>query len=415
MRPQRYGWLSAVLLASACEFGEITIPAEDPIVVVQAVMRPDRPQQWILVEQTLTGVMVVDSSRIEIPADAPQLPLRGAAVDVVNRTFPGDPCGATRFTEEAGSAVTPGVYWSRPGCPTMRPGDTLELTVRAPDGSTVRGTTEVPGVEAFTLRVGGDSVVMPGSDLQLNRDVDTLHAAARATVGRALQLEVRRMEAGTGTTPGFWFVVDALGMAVPGDLPDLFTGFREDTSGIPDEFPPVFAAGRRYEVTIGVADARYFDFVRSGNIPPSGRGFINRLDGGIGVFGSMVAATSPVRVVGVLDDAREGTYQVSGELRGVQVEVNLELYVARAASDSSDLSSFVEGTWVEGAIDESADGLVVGDSLVLAILQQVSTQPDSIAEYLVAGRLGTGEATAQVYDAEGELLGVLDLRRVPPP
>ena len=415
MKLLRYGWLAAPLLTGACEFGEITIPAEDPILVVQAVMRPDLPRQWILVEQTLTGAVVVDSSRIEIPGDAPQLPLRGAVVAVVNLTFADDPCGATSFSEEMGGTTTPGVYWSPPDCPTMRPGDTLALTVRAPDGSTVRGTTEVPGVEVFSLRVAGDSVVMPGPELPLNRDVDTLRAAARAIAGRALQLEVRRTEAGGETTPGFWFVVDSLAMTVPGDLPDLFTGFREDTSGIPEEFPPVFAAGRRYEVTVGVADSRYFDFVRSGNIPPSGRGFINRLEGGIGLFGSMVAATSAVRVVGLVDDDREGRYRLTGELRGIPVDVGLEMYVARAGADSSDLSSFVEGTWVDGAIDESADGFVIRDSLALVVLQQVPTQPDSLATYLVTGPVGVGQTAVQVYDLRGVPIGTLALRRVGSP
>jgi hypothetical protein len=415
MTPRRYARLAATLLLGACEFGEITIPAEDPIVVVQAVMRPDRSHQWILVEQTLTGTVVVDSNRIEIPGDAPRLPLRGAVVDVVNRTFPADPCGVTSFIERAGADATPGVYWGPPDCPTMRPGDTLALVVRAPHGTTVRGTTEVPGVEAFTLGIGGDPVVMPGPELLLNRDADTLRAAARASVGRALQLEVRRTEVGGGTTPGFWFVVDSMAMTVPGDLPDLFTGFREDTSGIPDEFPPVFAAGRRYQVTIGVADSRYFDFVRSGNIPPSGRGFVNRLEGGIGVFGSMVAATSAVRVVGLVDDDREGTYRLSGELRGVPVAVGLEMYVARAGADSSDLSSFVAGTWVDGAIDESADGGVIGTSLTLTIVQQVPAQPDSLAAYIVTGPLGAAATTVQVYDEQLELIGALELRRLGPP
>jgi len=233
MRLRRLVWLPALLVVGGCEFGEVTIPGEDPIVVVQAVMRPDRPQQWILVEQTLTGVVEVDSHRIEIPSDVPQLPLRGVAVDVVNRTYPGDPCGVTRFTEEAGTPVTPGVYWSPPGCPTMRPGDTLELAVRAPDGTTVRGTTEVPGVEAFTLAVAGESVAMPGPDLRLNRDTDTLRATARAIVGRALQLEVRRTEAGPGTTPGFWFVVDSLEMTVPGTCRICSPAFARTPAGFP--------------------------------------------------------------------------------------------------------------------------------------------------------------------------------------
>jgi hypothetical protein len=415
MRRLRCCWLALPLVSAACEFGKITIPAGDPIVVVEAVMRPDLPRQWILVEQTLTGTVAADSGRIEIPGHAPPLPLRGAAVDVVNHTYPEDPCGATIFTEQARTPGTPGVYWGPPGCPTMRPGDTLELVVRVPDGTTVRGTTEVPGVEAFTLRVGGDSVVMPGPDLLLNRDLDTLAAAARAVAGRVLQLEARRVEVGGTTSPGFWFVLDSLAMSVPGDLPDLFTGFREDTSGIPDEFPPVFAAGRRYAVTLSVADSRYFDFVRSGNIPPSGRGFINWLEGGIGVFGSMVAATSAVRVVGLVDDGREGAYRLSGELSSVPVDVGLEMYVAHAGADSTVLSSFVGGTWVEGPIDESADGFLVGDSLTLTIVQQLATQPDSLAAYLVTGPVGTAQTTVQVYDLRQVPIGTLQLRRVGPP
>jgi len=167
-------------------------------------------------------------------------------------------------------------------------------------------------------------------------------------------------------------------------------------------------------VTIGVADSRYFDFVRSGNIPPSGRGFINRLEGGIGVFGSMVAATSGVRVVGTVDDGREGDYHLSGVLRGVPIDVDLEMYVATAGADSSDLSSFVEGSWVDGAIDESADGMVVGDSLALTILQPVGGPPDSIAEYLVTGPLGAAQTTVQVYGAQSQPIGTLELRRLPP-
>jgi len=128
-----------------------------------------------------------------------------------------------------------------------------------------------------------------------------------------------------------------------------------------------------------------------------------------------VAATSAVRVVGLVDDDREGTYRLSGELRGVPVAVGLEMYVARAGADSSDLSSFVAGTWVDGAIDESADGGVIGTSLTLTIVQQVPTQPDSLAAYIVTGPLGAAATTVQVYDEQLELIGALELRRLGPP
>jgi hypothetical protein len=410
--------LAAALLATACEFGKIAVPDGDPIVVVQAIMRPDLARQWILVEETLTGATAVDSGPVEIPGEAPQLPLSGATVVVTNRTDPGDPCGATTFTENPGSpdiTSLAGVYWSPIDCPAMSPGDTLELSVTTSDGRVVTGVSEVPGVSAFVMRVGSDSVVAPGPMLELNRDVDTLSASAAVIAGRTLQLEVRRPDVLGESDPGFWFVIDSTAITLPGDLPDFVTAFLTDTSsGIPDEFPPVFAAGRHYSVTVALGDDRYFDFVRSGNIPPSGRGFVNNLDGGYGVFGSLVAATNEVRVVGTLDDDREGTYRVTGTLLGTPVDATLELYVATADADSTEVSSFVSGDWLHGVIDESADGFFRGDTLALVIEQRLSSQSDSVSQYLLGGRAVSGAAsTLTVYDAELQVVDSLTVEKVP--
>jgi hypothetical protein len=402
----------AGIAALGCEFGEVTIPNADPIVVVQAVMRPDLPRQWVLVEQTLSGAAAVDSGAVVIPGDAPQLPVVGATVTVRNRSDAGDPCGTTVFVERPGDGPpeSPGVYWSPVGCPSMGAGDTLELRVAAPSGA-VTGTTVIPGVGAFVLGVGRDSVVMPGRRLELNRDVDTVFAEAVGATGRALQIEVRRPDVTGASAPGFWFVVDSTAITVPGNLPDFFTAFQEDTSTIPEEFPPVFAAGRYYAVTVAHGDERYFDFVRSGNIPPSGRGFINRLEGGLGVFASMIAATSDLRVVGSIDDAREGTYRLSGTLLGTPVDASLELYVATADADSTEASTFVSGSWLHGAIDESADGAFVGDSLALVIRQVLPGIADSVAALLVAGPVGPGIGRVGVYDPSLQLVDSLTLER----
>jgi hypothetical protein len=368
----------AGIAALGCEFGEVTIPNADPIVVVQAVMRPDLPRQWVLVEQTLSGAAAVDSGAVVIPGDAPQLPVVGATVTVRNRSDAGDPCGTTVFVERPGDGPpeSPGVYWSPVGCPSMGAGDTL-----------------------------------PGRRLELNRDVDTVFAEAVGATGRALQIEVRRPDVTGASAPGFWFVVDSTAITVPGNLPDFFTAFQEDTSTIPEEFPPVFAAGRYYAVTVAHGDERYFDFVRSGNIPPSGRGFINRLEGGLGVFASMIAATSDLRVVGSIDDAREGTYRLSGTLLGTPVDASLELYVATADADSTEASTFVSGSWLHGAIDESADGAFVGDSLALVIRQVLPGIADSVAALLVAGPVGPGIGRVGVYDPSLQLVDSLTLER----
>ncbi|MDH3458463.1 MAG: hypothetical protein OER90_16595 [Gemmatimonadota bacterium] len=414
---RRGGVLAVALVATACEFGEITVPEGEPLVIVQAIMRPDLARQWVLVEQTLSGSMVIDSNSIQIPGDAPQLPLIGATVTVTNRSDPADPCGVTTFTENPGVPDIPvaaGVYWSPVGCPTMAAGDTLELLVTTSDGRVVSGVSEVPGVRSFLMRVASDSVVVPGPMLELNRDVDTLKVSAAVLAGRTLQLEVRRPDVLGVSVPGFWFVVDSTAITVPGDLPDIISVFFSDTvSGIPDEFPPVFAAGRYYSVTVALGDDRYFDFVRSGNIPPSGRGFVNNLEGGLGVFGSLVAATNQVRIVGNVDDDREGRYQLSGTLLGVPVDAQLELYVATAEADSTGLSSFVTGQWLHGLIDESADGTFRGDTLELVIVQRESAVSDSVSAYLLVGPTSSSAATTlTVYDSELRVVGGLAVERV---
>ena len=414
----RFALLAATALSAACEFGEVTVPTSDPMVIVQAIMRPDIARQWLIVEQTLTGLAVIDRESIVVPGTPLPLPVSGATVTVTNRTDPNDPCGTTVFTEDPGVPDIPmgaGVYWSPDGCPMMRAGDTLELRVVTPGGAVVTGTSEVPGATAFVMQVASTAVEVPGPVLTLNRDVDSLKANAAVIAGRALQLEVRRPTVSGSSVPGFWFVVDSTAMTVPGNLPDIISAFLQDTSGIPDEFPPVFAAGRYYDVTVALGDARYFDFVRSGNIPPSGRGFVNNLQGGMGVFGSLVAATNEVRVVGNLDDGREGLYRVTGALFGVPVDATLELYVETADADSTELSAFVSGAWLNGSIDESADGVFRADTLSLVIEQRVSAAGDSVSAYLLVGPTSPSTATTlTAYDAELRVVDSLTVERVPP-
>jgi hypothetical protein len=410
---------AVVATSAACEFGEITIPDGEPIVVVQGVMRPDKARQWILVEETFTGAQPIDSTGSLIPGEAPQLPIRRATVTVTNITYDADPCGTTLFLEGVDAPFLPrgpGLYWSPNACPTMRTGDTLALQVRTGNGDVVRGTTVVPGVNAFLLSAGGDGLRMPGDTLVLNRDRDTLVASARSPSGRTLQIEVRRPTVAAASAPAFWIAVDSTAVAVPGDLPDILTGFQDDTSGIPDRFPPVFTAGAFHSVTVGLGDDAYFDFVRSGNIPPSGRGFINRLDGGMGLFGSMVAATSTLRVVGDLDDAREGTYRLFGTLLGTAVAVELELYVADSGRDSTAVASFVTGAWVLGPILESADGAFAGDSLTLVVEQVPPGTADSVATFVIRGPTEVGASTSVgVFDIDQRRLGSLTLERPPSP
>ena len=407
--------LALVVLAAGCEFGETAIPDGEPIVVVNAVMRPAVERQWIIVERTLTGSESSETRDGRFPTDEPELPITGATVTVVNSTFVNDPCGFVTFVEYppvTDLLFAAGIYWGPPNCPTMRAGDTLEMRVDTPNGEVVTGVTQVPGVSDMFLRVAGQSVTLPGPTLEMNRDLDTLEAAIDRVFGRAIQLEVSRIDSAGGNLPTFWFAVDSNTMTLPGNLPDFMSAFTEDTDTLPDDLPPVFAAGRYYTVTVAQPDQNYFDFIRSANLPLSGRGFINHLQGGMGLFGSMVVEENEVRVVGVLDDDREGTYNLSGTLLGTPVDVALELYVGEALADSTDLSAFVTGQWLHGPIDGSADGVFYGDTIAVAIFQPVPGFTDSISGYLVTGPTAPGTTTTlPVYGPSLVVVDSLELER----
>jgi len=419
----RYPALVALTYAvalSACEFGETVIPEGEPMVVVHGVLRPDLGRQWILIEQTLTGVDDNFLAGGAIPGSPPQLPVIGAAVSVTNLSLANDPCGATDFSETPDTRDLPlaaGLYWGAQDCPTMRTGDTLSLRIETLDGRVVTGTTEVPGAEEMILRVGDSSVTLPGPPLQMNRDIDTLEARITVASGRALHLEVRRPDSAGTSRSVFRFFVDTTEVMLPGSLPNFLEGLlgEEDTTALEDA-GPIFTAGRYYTVTLGLGDERYFDFIRSANIPVSGRGFINNLTGGMGVFGSLVAETDTLRVVGSRDDEREGFYRMVGIVDGAVVDVILELYVAATAEDTTNLSAFVRGEWVFGAIDTSADGVFRGDSLKFSFYQSLPLLIERSFSYLVLSSASSaGVFGGEVLDRDRDLVGSVTLTKIPQP
>jgi hypothetical protein len=401
----------ATVTSASCEFGETVIPDGDPIVVVHAVLRPDLDTQWILVEQTLTGAGA-DSTGGSIPGNPPQVPITEALVTVVNRSFTQDPCGVTQFTEaplDLELVRSAGLYWGPLGCPTMRAGDTLELRVETLDGHAVSGRSEVPGAQATVLRVGGDSVLLPGPTLLFNRDVDTLEAEVRPIAGRAIQVEVHRSDSLGQPVPVTRLFVDSTLMTLPGNLTDfLSVVIGEEDSTESEDAPPIFRAGRYHSVTVALTDDRYFDFSRSGNIPISGRGFVNHLEGGMGVFGAVVAESNMLKVVGDLDDEREGTYNMQGTVEGMSVDVDLELYVAATDRDSSAAAAFVVGQWVLGGLDASSDGTVTGDRFAVTIYQIEPSDSSTPSAHLITGALRSGQPFAvDVYNRNLTLVGQL--------
>ncbi len=111
-RNGRRQWVVLMLagLMAACELTEVAIPASDPIVIVQAILRPDLNRQWVIVERSLTGAEERQSTPGDIPFDRPQLPITDASVTVENlsqffrQIFAGPP--------SSGGAAARGELWA---------------------------------------------------------------------------------------------------------------------------------------------------------------------------------------------------------------------------------------------------------------------------------------------------------------
>lgn len=264
----------------ACELTEVTVAEGDPMVIVQSVVSITEFDHRVIVERSLTGNPEVPSA--SLPGGR-GYPIEGAEVTVTNEGPSGCASTVSAFVQLPDDATYEGVMACRPS-----PGDHLLLRVVTPDGDLVTGGTTVPGARSVSVRLATDSATAVGQILELDRERDTIRIGVEPIVARAMQVEVRFRD--DPDEIAVYLFTDTLGVALPGNLINPFEG--ED-----DEGEPVFEVGREYALTVAVTDTNYYDFVRSRSDPFTGRGFLNHLDGGIGVFGSVEAYTYYIRVV----------------------------------------------------------------------------------------------------------------------
>jgi hypothetical protein len=272
---------SLALLLCACELTEVTVPEGEPRVIVQSVYSARRMYQFVVVERSLTGTVPTSEAEEGVPPGEPRIPITGALVTLTNETRPAG-CGTDTLPPRA---VSSGVYATGFFCGAL-PGERLRLRVTTPGGDTVTGTTRVPGARSVSVRLATDSATAEFDVLDLDRERDTIRIAVDPILARAMQVEVRQVQ--DPDEIAVYLFTDSLGVALPGNLFNPFEG---------DSGKPVFELGVEYALTVAVTDSNYYDFVRSRSDPFTGRGFLNRLEGGIGVFGSVEAYTYYLRVV----------------------------------------------------------------------------------------------------------------------
>jgi hypothetical protein len=393
-----------IAVLASCQLEEITIPLGQPVVVVQGVMTLDSAAlaQYVVVERSLTGtVEVPDQDSLRGPP-RPPVPISGALVRVSR-----DDELAVDFAE---IPDTLGVYrLDRPDWPAgyWQAGRVYRLLVVTPEGDTVRGRTRMPDFPS----VSG----IPGSGATLNRDRDTLFVSwsgAAGTKGVFVQVRPRDLERRLTLV----LFTDSTRFRIPGNMPLPL---------LDDTLPPVvWVAGTRQTFTVAAMDTAFFNFFRTGNDPFTGTGFINGVEGGLGVFGSMAPVNRTYEVRGVVDHPFEGLYQLRARVRSDSLIAGLELYVNRdrpspvlAAALGVPTSSPLQLPFAtplleaSGRIEPAPPGAASGvDGLLhLWVISDSPNQP----RYLLEGTFSTSaQASGQVRDKDGSVVGGYTLTRI---
>ena len=309
---------SALALLTACEIEEVAIPQTKARVAVHAILSATAPAQVLLLERTRTGAVNI----VAPPFENGDPFGGGEGIAEPNATVTlTTPNGTTLFAREDLSPGGSGAGIDRFALPgtLLERNKRYQLSITTVAGEVLTAETVVPG--GATADFAEQRV--------FNRSADSLLLTWPAVAGARSYLV--RIESPFGPRV---FFTEGTSVRLTGDLrnPDVTT------------LPHVFLPGFPQAVTVSAVDSNFYDWFRSQNDEYSGTGLINRVTGGLGVFGSLVrlrfqdlAVVAPqtereagvFRWVGTPEDAISAPYS------------KLELYIeSRAArSDQADAVS----------------------------------------------------------------------------
>ncbi|HEY9227968.1 MAG TPA: DUF4249 family protein [Gemmatimonadaceae bacterium] len=255
------GLVLAAAAATACVETTSVTPDLNTL-VVHAVLDAG-VQHQIIVVQTTTGAIAL------------QRQVTGAVVTIAT------PDGRTLTAVERRDTTAVRASFRSPAVTTIYdldvggagliPGGTYQLRVVAPDGRTVTGRTTIPHAVPST-------VAAPTRTIDRDRDTVSLQWS-RVAGARSYQVFVRSIAGSYGL-----FVADT-SVVLPGTLQVLENG--ED----------VFERRLTHQLAVVAVDENYFDYYRHSTDDVTATGLVMHLDGGIGVFGSVVTVATRTIVV----------------------------------------------------------------------------------------------------------------------
>ena len=150
-------------------------------------------------------------------------------------------------------------------------------------------------------------------------------------------------------------------MRLAGDLRNLFA----------DDLQHVFIPGFRQDMVVAAVDSNFYDYYRTNNDPFTGSGIINRISGGIGLFGAFVTLNSgTLTVIADRTGPIEGRYRLSTVLSsGAPAPTpDMTLYLESPAA-RSELPNALSGRYT--ATNGRVDGVIgeqFGSNLTLFLL-----------------------------------------------
>lgn len=296
---------------AACEIEEVGIPRTEAQVALHAVLSASAPTQVVLLERTRNGSIAITPPASDIIEPLPSDEGIGESSATVTLTAPS---GRTLLAREdlvtRGDGKGRGVYrFALPG-DSLERGGTYRLSVRTTRNEVLSAETAVPL---------GDAAMGPTARV-FDRARETLMLEWPASPGA--RSYVVRIETPFGPRT---FFTDSIRVRLTGDLRNI------DVAGIPRVFIPGFPQA----VTVSAVDSNYFDWFRTHSNAISGTGLINRVSGGLGVFGSLVRLRfDDYDVVAPQTEPEAGRFQLVGTPDEVAYArfLSLELYVESRAT-----------------------------------------------------------------------------------
>ena len=293
--------VSLLVAVSACEIEKVGIPPTKSMVSLHGVLSGSASSQVVLLERTRNGTVRMFAPPFDL-AD-PIISDEGVAESgsFVTLTTPdGETLTAVEDSRIRDDRKGEGIYrFTLPGSELTATGN-YQLSVRTVGGEVLNAETSVPEGVAV--------VVAEQATFDRSRDTVVFEWPKSP---RARSYFVR-IETPFGPRS---FFTDSTRVRFPGGLRNV------DVTVLPHVFIPGFPQA----VTVSAVDSNYYDWYRTHNDALSGSGLVNRVRGGIGVFGSLVRLKYVnYEVVAPQTEAIAGTFKFVG----TQLEAETTPYLA---------------------------------------------------------------------------------------